>query len=390
MPIPSIRDAEFKGKKTLVRVDLNVPLDDGKVADDTRIRAILPTLAMLREKGARVLLVAHLGRPKGQVKPELTLAPVAAYLSNLIGTEVRFVDEIVGDKARAAADALADGEVLLLENVRFDPREKKNDPVFAEELASLAEIFVSDAFGTCHRAHASVVGVTEHLPSYAGLLVDKEVQAFSQLEGDRLKKPFVALLGGSKVSDKVPLVENLEAKVERFVIGGAMAFCFLKAQGKAVGKSKVEEDAVEEAGRILEKLGDRIMLPTDVVVAPEFDAAAPTQVVSVDAIPEDQMGLDIGPETAAAYAEVLAQAGSVIWNGPMGVFEMEPFAQGTRTVGEALAASDAFSVVGGGDSAAAAALFGLTEKMGHVSTGGGASLEYMSGVELPGLAALDR
>ena len=288
-----------------------------------------------------------------------------------------------------AAEGLEDGQVLILENLRFDAREKANDPEFSKALASLADVYVSDAFGTLHRAHASVVGVTEHLPSYAGLLVDREIQAFARLEGDALKRPFVALMGGSKVSDKVPLVDNLEARADRFLVGGAMAFCFLKAQGKQVGKSKVEEDAVDAAGKMLADLGDKLVLPTDVVVAPEFSADAPATTVSVDAIPEDQMGLDIGPESAAHYAEVLKQAGTVLWNGPMGVFEMEPFAAGTRVVAEALAEGSAFSVVGGGDSAAAAARFQVADKMGHVSTGGGASLEYVSGKTLPGLAALD-
>jgi phosphoglycerate kinase len=390
MPILSLREADFSGKKVLVRVDLNVPLEDGKVADDTRIRAILPTLGLLLSQGAGVILVAHLGRPKGKVNPAFTLAPVASYLDHLIEQKVHFVAATIGPEAQAAVDSLAKGEVLLLENVRFDPREKKNDSEFARELAALGEVFVSDAFGTCHRAHASVVGVTEFLPSYAGLLVDKEVQAFSRLQGESLKRPFVALLGGSKVSDKVPLVENLKDVVDRFLVGGAMAFCFLKAQGKRVGGSKVEEDAVEEAGRILELLGDRIVLPTDVVIAPEFREDAPATVVAVETIPRDQMGLDIGPETARHFATILGEAGTVIWNGPMGVFEMAPFAAGTQVVGQALADSKAYSVVGGGDSAAATARFGWTEKMSHVSTGGGASLEYMSGVELPGLKALDR
>lgn len=390
MPIPSIREADFRGKRTLVRVDLNVPLEDGKISDDTRIQAILPTLRVLLDQKARVILVSHLGRPKDAPDPRFSLAPVAAYLSALVEEPVHFVPATIGPEAKKAVEQLREGEVLVLENVRFDPREKKNDPEFSKELASLADVFVSDAFGTCHRAHASVVGVAKLLPSYAGLLVDKEVQAFSKLQGDAVQRPFVALLGGSKVSDKVPLVENLKDTVDRFVVGGAMAFCFLKAQGKNVGKSKVEEDAVAEAGRILKLLGDRIMLPTDVVVAPEFKEDSPATVVSVDEIPGDQMGLDIGPETSKAYAALLAEAGTVIWNGPMGVFEMEAFSQGTRAVGEALASSKAFSVVGGGDSAAAAARFELADRMGHVSTGGGASLEYMSGVELPGLAALVR
>lgn len=390
MPIRSVREAELAGKRVLTRVDLNVPLRGGDVADDTRVRAILPNLEFMLSKGARVILCAHLGRPKGEANPDFSLEPVARYLGGLLEAPVRFVADTVGPEAQQAAQALEDGQVLVLENLRFDGREKGNDPEFARALADLADVYVSDAFGTLHRAHASVVGVTEHLPSYAGLLVDKEIQAFARLEGEALKRPFVALMGGSKVSDKVPLVDNLESRADRFLVGGAMAFCFLKAQGKEVGKSKVEEDAVDAAAKMLDDLGDKLVLPSDVVVAPEFSADAPATIVSVDAIPVDQMGLDIGPESAAHYGSLLKEAGTVLWNGPMGVFEMEPFAAGTRVVAEALAEGEAFSVVGGGDSAAAAALFGVSEKMGHVSTGGGASLEYVSGATLPGLAALDK
>ncbi len=390
MSIHSVKTAKIQGKRVLTRVDLNVPLSEGSVSDDTRIRAILPNLQYMLAQGARVILMAHLGRPKGEVNAKYTLAPVAKYLGSKLEAPVHFVEDTMGAAAQKASKELQDGEVLVLENLRFDPREKANDPKFAQELAALGDVYVSDAFGTLHRAHASVVGVPALLPSYAGLLVDQELSAFQRLEGEALKRPFVALMGGSKVSDKVPLVENLKDRVDRFLVGGAMAYCFLKAQGIEVGKSKVEEDAVGEAGRILEEFGDRIVLPTDVVVIPDFQAEGPVTVVSVNEIPKDQMGLDIGPEASARYAEILREAGTVLWNGPMGVFEMPPFAGGTRAVAPALAEGPAFCVVGGGDSAAAVAKFGWADSMGHVSTGGGASLEYMSGATLPGLAALNR
>lgn len=389
MTIRSVRDADLKGRRVLTRVDLNVPLRDGAVADDTRIRAILPNLELMLQAGARVILVAHLGRPKGKPDARYSLQPVAEYLDAKIPQAVRFVPSSIGPEAAAAVAALKDGEVLLLENLRFHPGEEANDAGLARQLADLADVYVSDAFGTLHRAHASVAAVTEYLPSYAGLLVERELEAFRRMEGDALARPFVALMGGAKVSDKVPLIENLKDRVDRFLVGGAMAFCFLKAKGLSVGGSKVEEDAVEEAGRLLGVLGDRIELPTDVVVAAEFSAEASPSVVPVTAIPADQMGLDIGPDTAARFAGFLEQAGTVLWNGPMGVFEMAPFAEGTRRVGEALARSKAFTIVGGGDSAAAVAQFELEDRMGHVSTGGGASLEYMSGIKLPGLAALE-
>lgn len=387
MPIRPYTEAQVKGRRVLVRADLNVPLSGGAVSDRTRIRAVVPTLRHLVDQGARVVVVSHLGRPKGEPDPALSLRPVAAALGEELGTEVAFVADTVGDEARAAAEGLADGQVLVLENLRFDPREKKNDAEFSKALAALAEVYVCDAFGTMHRAHASVVGVTEHLDSYAGALVAREVEAMGRLVEDP-PRPYVALLGGAKVSDKVPLIENLQAKVDRFLIGGAMAFCFLKARGVEVGKSLVEESAVETAGELLATLGEKLMLPSDVVIAPGFDADDQGQVVGVDAIPADMAGFDVGPATVAAFGAEIRGAGAVLWNGPMGVFEKPGFAAGTRGVGEALAESEAFSVVGGGDSAAAAAQFGLSDRMSHVSTGGGASLEFMSGAKLPGIAAL--
>lgn len=387
MALPTLDGADVARKRVLMRADLNVPLEDGAVADATRIRAVVPTVKKLLDGGARVILMSHLGRPKGKPDPAFTLRPVAAALADHLGVPVDFCEETVGDAAKERVAAMPEGGVLLLENLRFHEGEKANDPGFSKQLAELGDVYVNDAFGTCHRAHASVVGVPALLPHYAGLVVEREIAAMGRLLGEP-DRPYVALLGGSKVSDKVPLVENLEARVDRFLVGGAMAFCFLKAQGKDVGKSRVEEEAVGEAGRILEKLGDRILLPTDVVVAPSLGDEVPTATVSVDAIPADQMGLDIGPATAEAFATELEKAGTVLWNGPMGCFETKPFDAGTRVVAQALARGQGFSVVGGGDSAAAVAEFDLADKMGHVSTGGGASLEFMSGATLPGIAAL--
>ena len=385
----SIREADIKGKRVLARVDLNVPLRDGVVTDDTRIQAILPNLKLMIEKGARVVLVAHLGRPKGERSEKFSLAPVAKALDALIDTKVDFFDQTVGEAAESRVNELKDGEVLLLENVRFHVEEKKNDPEFSKKLAKLADVYVGDAFGTLHRAHASVVGVTEHLPSYAGLLVEREIQAFEKLVGDKLEHPFVVILGGSKVSDKTPLIENLVSKTDRFLVGGAMAFCFFKAQGKEIGKSKVEEDAVEEAKRLLEAYGDKILLPTDVVVADKLEEGVDFKIIQADEIGPKQAGFDIGPDSIEAFRTELMAAKTILWNGPMGVFEIPPFDAGSRGVGTAVADSEGFSVVGGGDTAAAVNKFDLDDDMGHVSTGGGASLEYMSGKTLPGLKALE-
>ncbi len=389
MAIRSLEKLDPRGKRVLVRVDLNVPLEGGKVSDDTRITAILPTLKKLVSGGGRVVLMSHLGRPKGKPTPEFSLAPVADRLAQLSGAPVRFIPHVTGKEAEAAVATLKDGAVGLLENLRFDAGEEKNAPALVEALARLGDVFVMDAFGTMHRAHASVVGLTERLPSYAGYLVAKEVGSLGKLLGD-VERPYLAILGGSKVSDKVPLIENLEGRVDRFLVGGAMAFCFLKAKGVEVGKSKVETEAVADAGRILDKLGDRIVLPSDVVVASELSAQAKLKVVKVSAIPADQAGFDIGPDTATRFAKEIRDAGTILWNGPMGCFEVAPFAAGSRAVAEAMAKAQGFTVVGGGDSAAAVAEFGLAHKMEHVSTGGGASLEFLSGLTLPGVAALEK
>ncbi len=390
--IKSVELAEVAGKRVLVRVDFNVPIKDGEVTDDTRIRAALPTIQYLREHGARTILMSHRGRPSGEGFEEaFTLAPAARRLAELLGTPVVFASDTVGADAQAKATALSDGQVLVLENLRFDKREKKNDPAFCRELAALGDVYVNDAFGTAHRAHASTAGVAELLPAYAGFLMQREVSTLTGMLEDP-KRPFVAILGGSKVSDKIKVIDALIEKCDALVIGGGMCFTFLLAQGKQVGTSLKEEDWVERAAATLqraEEAGCRILLPTDVVVADAFAEDARTETVSVDAIPEDMMGLDIGPETAAAYAEAVAGAKTVFWNGPMGVFEMKAFEAGTKAVAEAVAANaDADTIIGGGDSVAAVNKFGLADRMTFISTGGGASMELVQGEALPGVEAL--
>ncbi len=385
----SVADAEVAGKRVLVRVDFNVPLDGGEVADDTRIRAALPTIRLLHERGARIVLASHLGRPKGKRDDRYTLAPVAKRLEDLLGAPVAFIPETIGDEVKAAVDALAPGGVLLLENLRFDPGEEANDEAFAADLASLADVFVDDAFGAAHRAHASVVGVAGRLPSYAGLLLLAEADTLSRLLHEPAR-PFVAILGGAKVSDKIGVVEHLLDRVDALLIGGGMANTFLLAQGIEVGSSLAERDRLDDARRILDharERGVKVALPTDAVVAHALDDAAGT-VVPVDAIPADASVFDVGPDTVRAFAGIIAEAGTVFWNGPMGVFEREPFAAGTRGVAEAVAASPGFTVVGGGDSVAAVEQAGLASRIGHISTGGGASLELLEGRTLPGLAAI--
>ena len=389
----TLRDIDPAGKKVFVRVDFNVPLKDGVVGDDTRIRAALPTLQDLLSRGAAVIAASHLGRPKGQVVESLRMAPVAARLQELLGdaVPVKTVTAVRGEAVREAAAALQPGELLVLENLRFEAGETENDPELAEELADLAELFVQDAFGTCHRAHASTAGVPERCkPAVAGLLLEKEIQAFDQAMGNP-KQPLVAVIGGAKVSDKILVLETLLEKVDCLLIGGGMAYTFLKAQGHEIGSSLCEEDRLDTAREVLAEAVTRsveLMLPTDHVVADRFAEDAATQTVNGD-IPEGWMGLDIGPETQAAYAARLADAGTVIWNGPMGVFELEPFSHGTSCVAQALAQSDAMSVVGGGDSVAAIKKNGVEAKIGHISTGGGAFLELLEGKELPGIAQLD-
>jgi phosphoglycerate kinase len=385
----SVRDAPDDASRVLVRVDLNVPLDDGAVADDTRISAALPTIELLRERGAALVLVSHLGRPDG-FDPELSMAPVAARLSELLGADVALAPGVVGDEVRAAAQALGDGELLLLENSRFEPGETKNDPRLAERLAELAEIYVNDAFGAAHRAHATTVGVARLMPAYAGLLLEREVVELSKVRDDPTP-PLVVILGGAKVTDKIGVIERFLVTADEILIGGAMCFSFFRAEGLSTGDSLVEEEGVELARRALDRaqeLKRRIRLPVDIVVADRFDAEAQRRVVDAIDIPDGWMGLDIGPATAESYATAIARAGEVFWNGPMGAFEMEPFAAGTRAVAEAVAEAPGHTVVGGGDSAAAMSAFGLADRVDWLSTGGGASLELLEGKELPGVEAL--
>ena len=392
MPKMSVSDlSDLRGKRVLMRVDFNVPLADGKVDDDTRIRAALPTIKLLTGEGARLVLVSHLGRPKGQPKPEFSLTPAAQRLGELLGTSVRMAPDCVGPEAVALGDNLADGELLLLENTRFHAGETKNDPELAKQLAALGEVFVNDAFGTAHRAHASNVGVSALLsPAVTGLLLQKEIEYFARaLESPQ--RPFVAVLGGAKVSDKIGVIENLLGKVDALLIGGAMAYTFLKAQGLPVGGSKVEDDKVDLARELLAKAAERkvkFLLPNDHIVADKFAEDAKRKIVPLDGIPEGWLALDIGPKTLARYQAEVGAAGTVVWNGPMGVFEMEPFATGTTGLAEALAASSATSIIGGGDSVSAVEKSGVADKIDHISTGGGASLELLEGKELPGIAAL--
>ena len=388
----TVRDIDVDGKRVLCRVDFNVPLKDGVVGDTTRIVAALPTIKYLVEHNARVILMSHLGRPKGDgPQPELSLAPVAAKLAELSGFDVAFVDDTYGQKAADAVAALEPGKILVLENVRFDKREKKNDPEIAKTLASYGDIFVLDAFGTAHRAQGSVVGPAAYIPAVAGFLLEKEVSTLGGLFSEP-KRPFVAILGGSKVSDKIGVIDALSEKVDVLLIGGGMCFTFMQAQGLPIGSSLVEPEWVERAGEMLDKAaerGCRIVLPLDYVVADKFAADAATQIVDKTAIPEGWMGLDIGPRSCELYARELAGAKTVFWNGPMGVFEMEAFAAGTRAVGQAIADNAACtSVVGGGDSAAAVKKFGLESGMTFISTGGGASMELVEGKTLPGVEAI--
>jgi phosphoglycerate kinase len=382
---------DLRGRRALVRVDFNVPLDGTRVTDDTRIRAAVPTITDLREAGARVVLVSHLGRPKGKPRPELSLRPAAERLAELLAVPVAFAEATVGPTAEAAVTALGDGDVLVLENLRFHPEEEANDADFAARLAALADVYVNDAFGAAHRAHASTEGVARLLPAAAGHLLLREVETLTGLL-EAPQHPFVAVVGGVKVADKIGVLDRLAEVADEILVGGAMAFTFLVARGGAVGASLHEdEDGQETARRALrtaEAQGTDLLLPTDVVAADRFDAAAATQVVPADAVPDGWMGLDIGPETAERYADRVRGARTVLWNGPMGAFELEPFAAGTRAVAEAVAASPGRTVVGGGDSVAAVTSMGLADRVTHISTGGGASLELLEGRTLPGVAAL--
>lgn len=387
----TIEDIEVKGKKVLARCDFNVPLKDGVITDDKRIREALPTIKYLSDNGAKVILCSHMGRPKGEFNMAFSLAPVAARLSELLGKEVPLAKDVVGEDAKAKAAALKDGDVMLIENVRFHKEETKNDPEFARELASMAEIFVNDAFGTAHRAHASTAGVAEHLPSVCGYLIQKEISIMGKALSDP-KRPFVAILGGAKVSDKIGVIKNLITKVDTLIVGGGMAYTFFKALGYNIGTSICEDDKVELARELMDSAkekGVNFLLPVDNRTGDKYDPDCNFQLVDSDNIPEGYMGLDIGPKTEALFADAIKNAGTVVWNGPMGVSEWEKFASGTRAVATAVAESGAVSIIGGGDSAAAIEQLGFADKMTHISTGGGASLEFLEGLELPGIACLD-
>ncbi len=378
---------DVKGKKVLVRVDFNVPIKDGKVGDDTRIRAALPTIEYLLNKGAAVILCSHLGRPKGGPDPKYSLKPVGEYLSDLMKKPVAFADDCVGTSAEAAAKVLKPGEILLLENTRFHPEEEKNDLDLAKKMASLADVFINDAFGTAHRAHSSTEGVARFLPAAAGFLLEKEIKYLGQAVAEP-KRPFVAILGGSKISDKIGVIKNLLTKADVILIGGGMANTFFKAQGYPVADSLVEDEALDTAKELLANGGSKLRLPVDVTIADKFDAEAAFKVMDMAPIPDGWRILDIGPKTVEAYAKALKGAGTVVWNGPMGVFEFPNFAKGTYAVAKAVADSGAVSIIGGGDSVAAIQESGLADKITHISTGGGASLEMLEGLVLPGLAAL--
>ncbi|WP_028992663.1 phosphoglycerate kinase [Thermoanaerobacter thermocopriae] len=388
----TVRDIDVAGKRVLVRVDFNVPMDENKnITDDTRIKAALPTIEYLINNKAKVILVSHLGRPKGKFNPEYSLKPVAKRLSELLGKQVSMAEDVIGEDARAKAAALKEGEVLLLENVRFHAEEEKNDPQFAKELASLADIYVNDAFGTAHRAHASTAGVAAYLPAVSGFLIEKELMIMGEaLENP--KRPFVAILGGAKVSDKIGVITNLLEKVDSLLIGGGMAYTFIKAKGYEIGKSLLEEDKIELAKELMEKAkqkGVNLMLPVDTVIAKELKSGVPYEVVDIDKMPKDQIGVDIGPKTIEEYSKVIKHAMTVVWNGPMGVFEIPEFAKGTEAIAKALSECKGTTIVGGGDSAAAIEQLGYADKVTHISTGGGASLEFLEGKVLPGIDVLN-
>jgi phosphoglycerate kinase len=384
----TVRDVDVKGKRVLVRVDYNVPIKEGKVGDDTRIRAAMPTLEYLLKNGAAVILCSHLGRPKGNPEPKYSLRPVAEHLSGLLGKPVAFAEDCVGPVAEEAAKALKPGEVLLLENTRFHPEEEKNNPEMAKQLAALADLYVNDAFGSAHRAHASTEGVAHHLPAVSGFLMEKELAYLGGALANP-ERPFLAIMGGAKISDKIAVIQNLLTKVDSLLIGGGMANTFFKAQGLAVGDSLVEAEALDTAGELLKSAGDKLVLPVDCVIADRFDAEAQSRVVPVDQVPDGWRILDIGPATVAHFSNRLAAAKTVVWNGPMGVFEFPRFAEGTFAVARVLAGlKGATTIIGGGDSAAAVEQSGLAAKMSHISTGGGASLEFLEGKQLPGVVAL--
>ena len=386
----TVRDLHVRGKKVLVRCDFNVPLKDGVITDDTRIVAALPTIQYLLDNGAALILCSHLGRPKNGFEPAFSLKPVAERLAELLGRPVQLAADVVGPDAHRKAAALMPGDVLLLENVRFEKGETKNDPALSKEFASLADLYVNDAFGSAHRAHSSTAGVATFLPAVSGFLMEKELRFLGEALDDP-KRPFVAILGGAKVSDKIAVISRLLERADAVLVGGGMAYTFFKAKGWSVGNSLCEEDKVPVARELMEKAEQnhvRLLLPVDTVVADKFDAEAESRIVPSDAIPDGWMGMDIGPATCKAFAALVAEAETVVWNGPMGVFEMPRFAEGTREVAKALADSHAVTIIGGGDSAAAASQLGFKDKITHISTGGGASLEFLEGKELPGVACL--
>ena len=388
----TVKDIDVSGKKVLLRCDFNVPQDKttGAITDDKRIRAALPTIQYLLDQGAAVIACSHLGKPKGEVKPELSLKPVSVRLSELLGKPVIMAGDVVGPDAKAKAAALKPGEIMLLENTRFEPGETKNDPELAKDMASMAEVYVSDAFGAVHRAHASTAGVAAYLPAVSGFLIQKELEIMGGALANP-KRPLVAILGGSKVSSKIGVINNLLNIADTIIIGGGMSYTFAKAQGAKVGKSLLEEDWIQYAGEMVEKAkekGVKLLLPVDGLAATEFSADAEAHLVDGVDIPDDMLGMDIGPKTIQLYSDAVKDAGTVIWNGPMGVFEFPAFAEGTRAMAKALAETDAITIVGGGDSAAAVAQLGYADKMTHISTGGGASLEFLEGKELPGVACL--
>lgn len=392
----TVKDLDVKGKKVLVRVDFNVPLskeEKGKIADDARIKAAIPTINYLSENGAKVILMSHLGRPKGEANPDFSLKPVADYLANEYNDKFIFIpsDIVVDENVKDAVEKLGEGQIALLENTRYRKEETKNGEEFAKELTSLADLYVNDAFGTSHRAHASNVGVASILPSAVGFLIEKEIDVMGKaLEAP--EHPFVSILGGAKVSDKIGVIENLITKVDTILIGGGMAYTFLKAMGKEIGKSLLEEDKMDLSLELVEKAkanGVEILLPVDVVIADKIEAGVDTEIIDIDNIPEDKEALDIGPKTAELFSDKIKEAKTVVWNGPMGVFEIKEFADGTNQVAKALSESDAVTIVGGGDSALAIEMAGLKDKITHVSTGGGASLEFLEGKDLPGISAIE-
>ena len=389
----TVRDVELKGKKVLCRCDFNVPMKDGEITDDFRIVSSLPTVKYLIEQGARVILMSHMGKPKGEPKPELSLGPVALRLTELLGQEVKFIScpTVISDSVREMAVGLSDGEVMLLENTRYRAEETKSEEPFTGELASLGELFVNDAFGTAHRDHSSTAGIARYLPTVSGFLIEKEVKFLGDAL-DKPERPFVAIMGGAKVGDKIPVIENLMKKVDTIIIGGGMTYTFFKAKGYEIGKSILDSDSIELSGELLRKAeaaGVKIMLPVDTLCTDDFSENNVIEVYDADKIPAELMGMDIGPKTIALYEEEIAKAKTIVWNGPMGVFENPKFEAGTKAVAQALADSDAVTVIGGGDSAAAVEQFGLKDRMTHVSTGGGASMEFLEGKVLPGIACIE-